>query len=233
MLLSLPPADVHLWYVCDDGCDDPARTARWAALLTDDEAARRGRYLFEHSRRQFLLGRALVRTLLSRYAAVEPDAWRFQENAFGRPEIANPGLPPLRFNLSHCDAMAVCVIALDREIGVDVEPLDRELSIADAGAVFASSEVTALHALPASQQRARFFEYWTLKESYIKARGKGLSLPLDAFSFRLDPPRIAFDARIADDAASWQFGQYRPTPRHLIATAVRGPATVVVRETAI
>jgi 4'-phosphopantetheinyl transferase len=83
-----------------------------------------------------------------------------------------------------------------------------------------SVEIRALASLPPSEQRARFFAYWTLKESYIKARGVGLSLPLDRFSFLLDDPgkiRIAFSSPCDDDPARWRFTSLSALPRHIVA----------------
>ena len=230
-LLPLPPDEVHVWYLLPDAVTDPALFAAYEALLSPVEQARRERYRFEHSRRELTFTRALVRTTLSRYAAVAPAAWTFRENAYGRPEIdpaAHPEVGPLRFNLSNTRGLIACVVALDREVGVDVEDTERPgESVGIADSFFSRAEVTALRALPEDRRRARFFDYWTLKEAYIKARGMGLSIPLDQFSFVLDQgPRIGitFDPRLGDDAATWQFEQLALSPRHRTAVAVRrGP----------
>ena len=202
--------------------------ARYAALLTPEEEARRRRYLFEHSRRQHLLARVLVRSALSRYAAVDPRAWRFEANAHGRPHIAAPALAaPLEFNLSHTEGLIACLVGRSAEIGVDVEYTPRKSAYAQvARRFFSASEAAALRALPEEAKRERFFAYWTLKESYIKARGLGLALPLDAFSFTLAGSRIsiAFDARIADEPNAWQFTRLALSAEHACAIAQRvGP----------
>ncbi len=223
--LPLPrDGEVHLWYVLTAGLDDPSLLARYHELLDESEWVRHQRFLVERPRLEFLVARALARTTLSRYAAIAPDAWRFRTNAWGRPEIAAPeGAPPLRFNLSHTDGLIACVVA-DRDAGVDVERLDRARDlIAIADRFFSPLETAALHALPAPSQHHRFFEYWTLKESYIKARGMGLALPLDGFSFLLAPPaapRIEFADGFDDQPARWRFTQLRLTARHLLAVAI-------------
>jgi len=199
--------------------------ARYAALLTSEEEARRRRYRFEPSRRQHLLARVLVRSVLSRYAAVDPRAWRFETNAHGRPHIAAPALAaPLAFNLSHTEGLIACLVARSAEIGVDVEYTPRKSAYARiAPRFFSASEAAALRELPAEAQRERFFAYWTLKESYIKARGLGLALPLGAFSFTLAGSgiSIAFDARIADEPGTWQFTRLALSPEHACAIAQR------------
>jgi 4'-phosphopantetheinyl transferase len=222
--LLLPRSEAHLWLAFPEEAKDPALVAEYIALLTDDERARYHRHQVERHRHEFLITRALVRTVLSRYAAVAPDAWRFGTNEHGRPEIATPaGAPPLRFNLSNTRGLVACLVALDREIGVDVESLDRpshDLAVADR--FFSTTEVRDLRALPEAEQKARFFTYWTLKEAYIKARGMGLAIPLGQFSLHIEEPlRVSFDPRLADDPASWQLATMRPSERHFLAAAIR------------
>jgi 4'-phosphopantetheinyl transferase len=228
MTLSLTRREAHLWLAVPEEIEDPALLQAYRRLLTPDEVARHDRFVFANGRHAYLVSRALVRTVLSRYAEIPAGGWRFEANALGRPEIAPVvGAPPLRFNLSHTAGLVACAVALDREVGVDVEDVDCDRATADiADRCFSAWEIDSLRALPAPARHERFFEYWTLKESYLKARGLGLSLPLDSFWFHLEPRpvRIVFDGRVADDPKTWQFTQLRPTPRHLGAIALRcGP----------
>ncbi len=102
--------------------------------------------MFERDRRAFLLTRALVRTTLSRYAAVGPADWTFVANVHGRPEILDrpAGVPDLRFNMSHTDGLIACAVTIGREVGVDVEHIDRRLTHDVAGRFFAPAEVSDL-----------------------------------------------------------------------------------------
>lgn len=225
--LLLRPDEVHLWVVQPECITEPRLLAAYRELLDGDERERMSRFRFEKHRHQFLVSHALVRVTLSRYAAIAPPAWRFFTNAYGRPEIAQEGWNRLRFNLSHTDGMAVCAVAFDAEVGADVEDSLRQGQTVElADSFFAPSEARALRALPPERQRERFFEYWTLKESYIKARGAGMSLPLDQFAFHLEPgrmPRISFDPRMVDDPAAWSFVQLQLSTRHPAAVAVHRP----------
>lgn len=240
-LLALPPDEAHLWLVDPSAWDVVGLVPRLRSWLTPDEAARMDRYAFERHRREYLATRALCRAVLSRYVSVDPAAWRFAANAWGRPEVASPAAPWLRFNLSNADGMLACLVARERDVGVDVEDTARPLDThATAAHVFAPAELAALGRQRPDAHRARFFHYWTLKEAYIKARGMGLAIPLDRFAFDLDAAdgveRIEIDPSLGDDAASWQFARLRPTTRHQIAVALRrggdGELRVVVRDAA-
>lgn len=226
----LADSEAHVWYVFPETATRPELLLAYRELLAAEERAQQQRFRLPETRQHYLVAHALVRTTLSRYVDVDPRRWVFARNRYGRPEIAAPRLRvPLRFNLSHTDGLIACAVVQGLDVGIDVENHERRhdaLEIADQ--FFSPAEVTALHALPAEAQRRRFFEYWTLKESYIKARGMGLSLALNRFSFDVrdgEPIRISFDPCLADDPAAWQFALWRPTSRHVMALSVRrGPS---------
>jgi 4'-phosphopantetheinyl transferase len=201
----LGPQSVHLWYALSDEAEAEAASRQ---LLSDEELRRYDRLLLPEARHRFAVAHTLVRSVLSLYADVEPQAWRFSTGPHGKPEIAHPGgLPPLRFNLSHTAGLSACAVTLDRDIGVDVEMTGRRVARMEiARRFFAPQEAAAVEAEP-----ERFFDYWTLKEAYIKATGRGLSMPLrEAPSLGEQPP-------------GWHFFRDIPSPRHLCAVAVRAP----------
>lgn len=218
------PGVVDVWYTfVDDAAPPPPEAC--AALLSGDERERRAHFVFEKDRRLFLAARVLVRTVLSRYAAVDPADWRFAPGSHGRPHIAAPALAHgLHFNLSHARGLVACAVsAAHPAVGVDVERLDRAVDpLGLAGRYFAPSEVEALRACPAADRIPLFFTYWTLKESYIKARGLGLSLPLDGFAFAVRGGAIAvrFEEVVGDDAARWRFAVFEAGSDHLLALGV-------------
>ncbi len=226
-LMPLAPDEVHVWITEPEQIEEPRLLEAYWGILSSGEREKQRRFHFERHRRQYLVSHALVRLTLSRYAPVAPQEWSFRTNAYGRPEVLGERGSRLRFNLSHTDGMAVVAVALDEEVGVDVEDSQRQgETVGLADHYFAPAEVVALRALPVDLQQERFFDYWTLKEAYIKARGMGLSLPLEQFAFELrpgQPPRISFDPRLVDDPEGWQFVQLRPSARHLAALAVRRP----------
>jgi 4'-phosphopantetheinyl transferase len=217
---------VDLWCFYYQRISDPGLFRTYEGLMTADERARHGRLHFEHDRLMFLATRALVRTVLSAYADVAPDEWRFSQGSRGKPFVAWPtGLPPLHFNLTNTRGLVACAVSRDYpQVGVDAEWLERSgETVGVADSYFSPTEIRALRALPRALQRDRFFHLWTLKESYIKARGLGLALPLEQFSFLLDddgPIRMAFDRGLADDPWRWRFALLSASPCHMVAVGV-------------
>lgn len=226
MIEVLPFRSVHVDLVSTGDAEAVAKRESYLPLLAPGEHERMGRLVFARDRHRFLLTRALVRTMLSRYAAVAPADWQFIANVHGRPEILNPpaGVPDLRFNISHTDGLIACAVTIGREIGVDVEHVNRRLTQDVAARYFAPSEVAHLRSLPAEAQDRVFFDYWTMKEAYIKARGLGLALPLGDFAFHFSPdgpPAITFEPSLPDDPSTWQFQQDWPTSIHRLGLAIR------------
>jgi 4'-phosphopantetheinyl transferase len=233
--------------------DDPLALA-W---LDDEELARHERFMFEHSKREFRAAHGLTRAIVGAHTGMDPRALRFVKNEFGRPRVAlEPGATDVRFNLSHTDGMLCLAVAEGVDVGADVEDAHRaRQTVAVADRFFAPSEVAALRSLPESQQIQRFFAYWTLKESYIKARGMGLALPLDGFAFEIeqeepddeslaprvlgDRVRLRCEPIVNDRAERWRFVRVRLSERHVGAVAIerdsdeRARAVVCVEVTSL
>jgi 4'-phosphopantetheinyl transferase len=237
-IIPLTPAEIHLWLAFYDEITDRRLHSAYRELLNPAEKEQESRFYFARDRRRYLITRALTRTVLSRYAPVRPKEWVFSSNAYGRPEIVNAQAryAGLSFNISHTHSLIVLGVTNCRALGVDVENFRaREVSIDVADRFFAPQEVAALAAMPPQRQQYRFFEYWTFKESYIKARGMGLSLPLDKFSFHYPNDRavkIAIDPELEDEPNRWQFWQFRPRPEYLVAICAerigaRSPSLIV------
>jgi 4'-phosphopantetheinyl transferase len=215
----------HLWWWRPDASSADTLARRGTALLADDELARYRRYLVPHAAHTFLAARVLLRSVLSAYCAIAPADWRFETNPWGRPRIVNPNAPTgLTFNLSHKPGCVTCLIGYGRALGVDVEDTaaNRPHVLELVERFFSPSEAAALIRLPVERQVDRFYELWTLKESYIKARSMGLSLGLSRFSFSPEgtTASVRFDPGFQDDPAAWDFRLFHPDSQHLIATAV-------------
>jgi 4'-phosphopantetheinyl transferase len=225
---QIDSGQIHLWLAYLNEITDPRPLAEYRLLLSEEEQRRQIRFHFERDRHRYLVTRAMQRTVLSKYVDIAPGAWRFTVNDYGRPSIAagHTQARGIEFNLSHTDGLVVMGVTRERAIGVDVENVrTREAGIEIADRYFAPDEVLALHMLPDEKQKQRFFEYWTLKESYIKARGLGLSIPLQRFAFHLEDPeqiRLTIDPGLHDYAGRWWFRQLRADHDYLTALCVEG-----------
>jgi 4'-phosphopantetheinyl transferase len=206
----------------DEQIRDAGLLGDYAALLRAEEADRWRRFHFPRHRHQYLVTRALIRATLSGYQpAIDPDRWVFSKNRFGKPFLQSPAIPwPLRFNISHTDGLVVVAAALDRDLGVDTEHVEREgRHDGLAERFFSPAEADYLAGLPPEERSDRFFLLWTLKEAYIKARGKGLSIPLESFGFLFsDGGRIRFySEERGDGPPDLRFWSFRTPGGHLIS----------------
>ncbi|CAM2070649.1 4'-phosphopantetheinyl transferase superfamily protein [Sulfidibacter corallicola] len=221
--LELHDDEIHVWLAFSNQITDPDLLKRYHLYLNPLEAKKQKRFYFERDQHQYLVTRGFIRSLLTRYVPeVRPSMWTFETNKYGRPSIVRePEWPNLRFNISHTRGLISIAVVKDLEVGVDVEQVTRDgeqIQIADR--FFSKREVTELKSLPEANQKDRFFDYWTLKESYIKARGMGLSIPLGDFSFLLEEGRrigIYIDPKQLDDPERWQFRSWRVSDEHKMA----------------
>ncbi|WP_228768385.1 4'-phosphopantetheinyl transferase family protein [Shewanella sp. TC10] len=166
--------------------------------LPEDEVKKVDRFIQQSSREQGLMVRGYLRSVLSHFASVEPDEWQFEYGEKGKPKLtaAQFAQTGLHFNLSHSgDWLLIGVVntngaaqqQTEIELGVDIERRRETTNIHSIlNHYFSKPEEAALLALPEKQQRERFFDLWSLKESYIKAKGLGLALSLKSFAFELN-----------------------------------------------
>jgi 4'-phosphopantetheinyl transferase len=224
---------VDVWLARTEALLEPGSERVCRGLLSGPELAHCGAFQREDDRRRALLARGLLRETLSRYAPVAPESWEFRSGAHGKPEIALPAQPRLRFNLSHAGGLVACAVTLDHDIGVDLEDTTRACDPLELGErVFTDEENRGLRGLTGRARQWRFFELWTLKEAWLKARGSGFALAPRSVSFDLgDPERIQarFERSAQDDPADWWFALFEPEPGQVLALATRNgglPASV-------
>lgn len=157
--LPLSEQEIHLWLTYYQKLDSPRLRANLRELLSDAERDQETAFHSVDDRLRYLVTRAMVRTVLSRYADVAPAGWEFALNAFGRPEIAQRhNMHGLRFNISHTRSLIALSVARNRALGVDVENIaEHQPPIDIANHFFSPTEVAALAALPEQSRGDRFF----------------------------------------------------------------------------
>jgi 4'-phosphopantetheinyl transferase len=168
----------------DELREESQHWSMYLSLVSDEKRTKAAAYKKKEDRVRTVLGEVLARSMLSDRLGMPMREMRFAPNAYGKPALAED--IGIHFNVAHSGDWVVCAVG-DMPIGVDVEqmaPIDMSL----VEPAFSSEEQTYLRAVPAEQRLDRFYELWTLKESYIKAVGKGLSIPLTAFTIVPERP---------------------------------------------
>ncbi|HEV8712493.1 MAG TPA: 4'-phosphopantetheinyl transferase superfamily protein [Candidatus Binatia bacterium] len=225
--LALEPDEVHVWRAA---LDQPlSRVENLLLTLAADERIRAERFYFRRDREHFIVARGVLRAILGRYLNSAPGQLSFCYSPFGKPALAEDvGGAMLHFNVSHSHGLALYAVTRGKEVGIDLERIRPDLAIEQiAERFFSGREVATLRALPKNTRTVAFFLCWTRKEAYIKARGEGLSLPLDQFDVSLIPGKPATLLRAEGaphEASRWSLHDVAPIPSYTAALAVEGRA---------
>jgi 4'-phosphopantetheinyl transferase len=188
--------------------------------LSADERERASRFRFARDRDRFIGARGLLREILALYLKASPRRLSFGYSAHGKPFLAGEERSTIRFNVSHSfDAMLLAVAHM-REVGVDVEGVrNNGVAVEEiAETVLSEPEKRALARFGGEDKRANFLRFWTRKEAYIKADGRGVSLPLERIDVSAPEGRVA----VLDEAT----GEWRTCPRWELRTLAPAPGYV-------
>jgi len=224
--------EVHVWRATLD--KTPSQIQGFLHSLAADEHVRAERFYFERDREHFIAARGVLRAILGSYLHRTPENLSFCYNAHGKPALAGESDDDaIRFNVSHSHAVALFAVTRGREVGIDLEHIRFDVAVAEiAERFFSRREIATLRALPTETQRQAFFRCWTRKEAYIKARGGGLSLPLDQFDVSLapgEPAAVLSTQGDPSEASRWSLHELTPAPGYVAALAVAGHAWHLTR----
>nr|VFK39837.1 MAG: 4'-phosphopantetheinyl transferase [Candidatus Kentron sp. SD]VFK45289.1 MAG: 4'-phosphopantetheinyl transferase [Candidatus Kentron sp. SD]VFK80525.1 MAG: 4'-phosphopantetheinyl transferase [Candidatus Kentron sp. SD] len=190
--LALSKDEVHVWRAPLDLPD--IRIGALRETLNEEELQRIGRFRFSRHRRRFTVARGILKGLLAGYLQKPAARIGFEYNQYGKPFLKSdksaprartddPWDGPIEFNVSHSGEMALYAFSRNRRVGIDLEWTQRGIDDSEriVERFFSPREFAVFSRLPEYQKRTAFFGCWTRKEAYIKARGRGLSIPLDQF----------------------------------------------------
>lgn len=222
-VLTLDAADVHVWRIAlEDPVPAGARTT-----LSESEQTRATAFRFPHLTARYVASHAAMRAILSQYTGVPPEAIAFAASKAGKPVLAGERAARTpRFNLSHSHDLALLAVARLREVGVDIEYTRVGRARFDPlHGFFSRAECLALGALDPARLQDACYQCWTRKEAFLKARGDGLTLDLDAFDVSCDPdepPRILARRGTAADEREWSIFDLHPGAGFAAAGAIEG-----------
>ncbi|WP_432003729.1 4'-phosphopantetheinyl transferase family protein [Streptomyces sioyaensis] len=229
--IAYPVHSVDLWAVEAGECEAAQLRDAASELLPVPELRRAAGFHAEPARLEFLLGRMLLRSCLSRYFGGAPAGWRLRAGAYGKPELAEDGRggrPGVAFNLSHSEGLCLLGFTGGPTLGIDIErvrPVDDMDSL--GAALLTRAERRSLARQPPASRTREFFERWVLKEAYAKALGHGVSGQFGATGFILGPgapPRLEPAPAAHRDAGDWTFRTVGLHPGFAAALAVPWPA---------
>jgi 4'-phosphopantetheinyl transferase len=230
--VKLGADEAHIWRVPLD--QDTNVIANLATLLSQDERQRAARYLRPVDRDRFIAGRGILRKIISAYLALAPGRLQFTYNEYGKPAVSDEQNDcALNFNLSHSGELALYAITSGRVVGIDIECIREDFATLDiAEHFFSKGEVAALKSVPAGQRTTGFFKCWSRKEAFIKAKGMGVSYPLDRFTVSLAPDEPPALLNVVDDereADRWRMYELEPGEGYAASLIVENPPVVLKR----
>jgi 4'-phosphopantetheinyl transferase len=222
-IYEIAPREIHVWRIALIQPEEVIQ--RYRKFMAADEIERADRFYFAKDRNRFTVARGALRQLLGAYLKLDPEAVSFGYGPQGKPSLSvTQSAYGIRFNLSHSGEIALLAVSRNRELGVDVEQIRADFTSGEIATRFFSPEECAkLERLPAYETVDAFFNCWTRKEAYIKARGGGLSIPLDSFAVAFAPGEAAalLHVKAGDENFSrWRFHELHPGAGYKAALAV-------------
>ena len=220
--MQLPSDEVHVWKADLD--ESVARVSEFEASLSDEEIERAELFRLPEPRNRFVISRGILRSLLSRYLNVTPESLSFRYSDSGKPLLAAEHTADIRFNLTHSGSLVVYAIAQGRDVGIDVEDGNREVSHDRIARRFlAAAEVEQLEAIPGDRRKEAFLRCWTRKEAYVKAKGEGiLTSPPSSFAVSLDQPALLHVDGDAEEIERWRLEDLSVGDGYVGAVCVEG-----------
>lgn len=217
---ELPKQEIHLWHCRLDANTDSIEVFK--RILSEDEKEKAAKFKFDIHCEQSIISRGILRMLLGKYLKKHPHDLEFGYTEYDKPFLKSAS--SLQFNVSHSGNRAAFAFVQDVEIGVDIEKIKSDFEVMDiAQHFFSTHEIQSLLALPEGDKVAGFYRCWTRKESFIKAKGSGLSFALTSFSISLDADRAEllrtdWDTR---EKSEWQVFAFEPEDGYQGALSVR------------
>jgi len=200
---KLAPGEIHLWRAT---LESPIRLAGAEAVLSRDELLRAGRFARPGDRGRYIAAHGALRMVLGLYLQADPQSLEFRAGPAGKPALVQT-FTDLRFNLSHSGDLALIAVTRGREVGVDVERVQRDIEFDPiVEHYFDPDEAWDLRTAPPEERVSRFFDLWTRKEACVKADGGGLGAKLHnaRFSAQNLRPALGYAGAVASEGDEWR-----------------------------
>ena len=184
--------------------------------LSKNEAKRYQKFKEDKSAKAYLLGKYLTKKIIAFYTKKEINEIKLNITKFGKPYLKYPKIKNLEFNLSHSGDWIVFAISHEK-IGIDIEKI-RPIDTKIAEDYFTEQEIISL-SKNKIKKLENFYKLWTLKESYVKALGKGLSIKLKSFYFEYGKNNI-INLIPNHKRKKWNFYQYNLEKKYIVSICI-------------
>lgn len=227
--LMLNENEVHVWRVVVDL--QVAHVLLLEQTLAAHERVRATQFRFLKDRTRFIIVRGLLRAILGRYVAKEPSVLQFCYSHHGKPSLASETEYGVHFNVTHSHELALYAVTRDRDIGIDLEYIHKDIAYEHiAESFFSPYELRMLYTAGSDERRREvFFRCWTRKEAYLKARGLGLLLDWRTFDVVSTQEPLAMIVRTRErmqenqqENMSWSLYDLSPGLGYVGAFALEG-----------
>ena len=219
--MVLPENEVHVWSL---NIDDFYRDIElYKNYLSGEEITKANKFKFELDKTVSVMARCSLRMLSSNYLGCNAGTLNFKYGIYGKPDYNFPSV--LKFNVSHSGKMVVLAFVKNSEVGVDIEKIKTDFDVMDlAENFFSKDEIAQLRSIKKSDLFEAFYRCWTRKESFIKAKGSGLSFPLASFSVSLDKEeaKLLKTEWSPSEKEEWRLFSFEPNSGYIGALTVAG-----------
>ncbi len=216
--------DIHLWTISLDTSKDQIESLE--SLLSAVEKKRASYYKSDSAQHSYVVTQVVLKLLLSAYLEIEPAEVKMGTHKKGKPFLVND--PSIYFNISNSHDLCVYAFSRDAEVGIDIEKI-RDLPDID---LLIEKNLTSREKKYFQQdpedKLTRFFQFWTFKESYLKATGEGMRLTPDNLVFSMEDGKIRLrSVKYGFDAVDWQFKGFNRKGNYTGTLTYTGKGTVI------
>jgi len=219
-LKAIDPKTVEIWSFHKKS----APTQQVIDILSVGELERAKKFRFKEDYETYVFGRAILKQLLGAYLKLEPSTIELQTIKNGKPYFENE--EGLSFNISHSGEAIAFAFGQYEELGVDIEFRGRKVEFIElAQRFFSANEFEKLKQLSGEDLSIAFFNCWTRKEAFIKAKGDGLSFPLKEFEvslFNNEETELLNTFFSPPEKKEWSLISFQPYENYTGALAVKG-----------
>lgn len=223
---SLPLGELHVWQISTDISE--VKLAKYKSVLSENELEKASFFEFEKVKSSYIISQGALRLLLSKYINIPTSLVKLGRKEKGKPFSINDS--GLYFNMSNSGELVVIAFSRGSEVGIDIEKIrplpDLEKMIASN---FTANEIKFINGKPAEKSN-RFFRFWTIKESYLKAIGEGMRLPPSNIEFTIEKDKVKqLSVKGVFEQEDWNFEEFIIAPNY-VGTLTYGGKNITIKQ---